>query len=161
MNLDKLFITHFNKYLEIINMIKNKQLSKIFGQHLNYDFKNTELLLSKNFNENIIIIMNRLLQYGHIRQFEQMLSFISQYNNMTPLMYVLENINVLNDVTENIINHILDLKPDINIANQEGLTPLMIALLNKSGKITENVINRILDLKPNIDTSDKEGLHRL
>jgi ankyrin repeat protein len=50
-----------------------------------------------------------------------------------------------------VINRILDLKPDINTANKEGLTPLMIALRNESGNITENVINRIKELEKPIE----------
>lgn len=51
---------------------------------------------------------------------------------------------------------LLEMKPDINEANAEGVTLIMKALDNP-GECTEKVLLKMLDMKPNLDLQDKYG----
>ena len=67
-------------------------------------------------------------------------------NDGNTVLTVLLNENTL---SENELLKLLDLKPDVNIKNKYGDTPMSEAFMNND--ITEKVLLKLLDLKPNLN----------
>ena len=66
-------------------------------------------------------------------------------------------IEALQTLSSNEIMRILQRQPNVNTQNKDGLTPLILALINDSGKVTVEVMNKILDLNPDVNAQDKYG----
>jgi ankyrin repeat protein len=111
--------------------------------------KNDVNFFDKTKHYNVLV---EQIKKNKINKFKLLLNYIDinvkNKNNKTVLMYALEN------STPEIVNIILDLKPEINVKDKtNNWTALMFALQMS----TPEIINRILDMNPDVNVKDKDN----